>query len=137
MREFQSSFLTSLQESLPTVGALFIEWAPRFEIYTDYCNNYSLAAHELSRLEKNPDFCEFAEECRKSRNLIQLKLADFLLVPIQRICKYKLLLSELCKNTQRSHEDYDDCQKALVEIESITQVCNLAMFWYEQPLSLS
>ena len=25
------------------LGELFIEWAPKFEIYSDYCNNFCLA----------------------------------------------------------------------------------------------
>ena len=64
LRAFQISFLASLEAAFqlatPTdqsessemrrqsysqikLGELFIEWAPKFEIYSDYCNNFCLA----------------------------------------------------------------------------------------------
>ena len=64
LRAFQISFLASLEAAFQLVGPtdesespemkrlsynqiklgeLFIEWAPKFEIYSDYCNNFCLA----------------------------------------------------------------------------------------------
>ena len=72
LRAFQISFLTSLEAAFQLVsqtdesessemcrlsysqiklGELFIEWAPKFEIYSDYCNNFCLA--QVSYYQKN------------------------------------------------------------------------------------
>jgi len=119
------------------LGELFIEWAPKFEIYSDYCNNFCLAQHELGRLEKLDSFSSLAETCRKSRGLIDLKVADFLLVPIQRICKYKILFQDLIKNTKASHPDYKYCKDALVEIENITQKINDSKKKFEETINVN
>ena len=79
----------------------------------------------MGRLEKLDSFSSLAETCRRSRGLIDLKVADFLLVPIQRICKYKILFQDLIKNTRTSHPDYKYCKDALIEIENITQVSQI------------
>lgn len=48
-----------------------------------------------------------------------MNLGAFLIKPVQRICKYPLLLRELLKNTDDSHPDKESLQKALKAIENI------------------
>ena len=65
--------------------------------YVKYCRNYGDAIVELARMDTLEIYSSFWEDCRKSRNLPLLKLADFLLQPVQRICKYPLHFTELLK----------------------------------------
>lgn len=65
--------------------------------YVKYCRNYGDAIVELARMDTLEVYSSFWEDCRKSRNLPLLKLADFLLQPVQRICKYPLHFTELLK----------------------------------------
>lgn len=53
-----------------------------------------------------------------------LDLASFLLKPIQRICKYPLLLRELLKNTPEDDTDHTLVQKGLNAINGVVQYVN-------------
>lgn len=49
---------------------------------------------------------------------------SFLIQPVQRIPRYKLLLSDILKNTPKEHVDYNMLQKALDEVSTIAQFVN-------------
>ena len=53
-----------------------------------------------------------------------LSLFDFIIKPMQRICKYPLLLKEIVAHTSPSHSDFDNLQKALVSLETVTLSVN-------------
>ncbi|KAJ3118691.1 Rho guanine nucleotide exchange factor 4 [Phlyctochytrium bullatum] len=46
------------------------------------------------------------------------------LKPVQRICKYPLLLRELIKNTEEGHPDSANLLKALIKIETVVTIVN-------------
>ena len=126
---FQKSFLAELQKSFnpehpekSAFGKIFAENVSRFRVYAPYCVNYGSALDELNRLESLPVITDFLEECRINKNMQKLKLADFLLGPIQRICKYPLHLSELQKYTEVYHGDAKATGKALIAMKNLTQV---------------
>ncbi|KAJ3067517.1 cytochrome c oxidase subunit 1 [Podochytrium sp. JEL0797] len=55
----------------------------------------------------------------------QLDLGGFLIKPVQRICKYPLLLKEIIKNTDENHREYPVLSLALETIQAIiTEVNN-------------
>ena len=41
-------------------------------------------------------------------------LPSYLIMPIQRIPRYQLLLTELLKNTEPSYEDYSECSHTIL-----------------------
>jgi len=137
--KFQTSFLAELELANESVSipAIFVSWAAKFEVYAEYCNNFCLAQHLLARLSKLDSFNNLSEKCRQDRGLIRLKLADFLLVPIQRICKYKILLADLVKNTDQSHSDYHVCTCALTDIESVTKKINESKKKFEETINVN
>lgn len=45
--------------------------------------------------------------------MIEIPLEGFLLIPVQKICKYPLQLKELLKYTHPEHSDYLNLEKAL------------------------
>jgi len=51
-------------------------------------------------------------------------LSSFLIMPVQRVPRYILLLSELAKHTSPSHPDAADLQEAAQEMEKITHFLN-------------
>ncbi|OUM66294.1 hypothetical protein PIROE2DRAFT_59475 [Piromyces sp. E2] len=53
-----------------------------------------------------------------------LKLDSFLIKPVQRICKYPLLLRELIKYTDESNKDYANLIKAYARLETVVTVVN-------------
>lgn len=51
-------------------------------------------------------------------------MQSFLIKPIQRICKYPLLLKELLKHTPDDHPDYEYLSKSCQSIEEIVKKIN-------------
>jgi len=58
------------------------------------------------------------EDCRG------LTLFSFLIKPVQRICKYPLLLKDLLNHTKEDHPDYDNLVQALPKINTVVEYVN-------------
>lgn len=61
-------------------------------MYTVYCANQPKAMEVLDRLGRNQTFKNFTDQCMANPACRGLTLFSFLIKPIQRICKYPLLL---------------------------------------------
>lgn len=53
-----------------------------------------------------------------------MDLKAFLVKPVQRLCKYPLLLKELVKVTDANHPDHSNLEKALSKVESVVASIN-------------
>ena len=53
-----------------------------------------------------------------------LDLSNYLLKPIQRVCKYPLLVRELLRATNEAHPDIENLNKALMKIETVVATIN-------------
>jgi len=51
-------------------------------------------------------------------------ISSYLIKPVQRICRYPLLLKELLKETPKTHLDYNNLVQVLPKIESIISSAN-------------
>jgi hypothetical protein len=128
---FSSDFLAELekhvqphQPELSEIGACFVRHKRGFEIYSDYCNNHSLAGEELFRLQGDAMYQCFFEMCRLQQRMIAIPLEGFLLTPVQKICKYPLQLRELLCFTWPSHADYRPLQAAYDAMRDIAALVN-------------
>ena len=75
----------------------------KFTTYYEFCSNYPSAIHEATIR---------AEDLRKYDKVIpSSQLPSYLIKPVQRICKYPLLMRELLKNTPDTDPDYDNILK--------------------------
>ncbi|KAI3630408.1 hypothetical protein MIR68_011843 [Amoeboaphelidium protococcarum] len=112
---------------VPNVGQVFLQHAALLKMYSVYVNNYDLACNEISRLQsvkhsqgiskkKRLYFKEICTAAMKDPRHTQPNLSFYLIMPVQRVPRYKLLLEDLLKNTTSSHPDYKDLHKALAEI---------------------
>ena len=61
-------------------------------MYTTYCANQPKAMQVLDSLDRNKKFVAFLDQCMLNPECRGLTLFSFLIKPIQRICKYPLLL---------------------------------------------
>ena len=97
-------------------------------MYTQYVGNHDNASEFLKRTEKdNRRFRDFlADNLLKAENK-NLSLASYLIMPIQRIPRYKLLIEELLRNTQDSHPDYPHLLKGLDLVSSVAKHINAEM----------
>jgi len=113
------------QASLPVeeqrIGSAFITLSKCLLLYSDYCNNQEQADELYTKLKGNSDtFNNLMKENMAKPESQRLDLNSFLLKPVQRVCKYPLLLRELLSKTPESHPDYDDLRLAL---EGVQESC--------------
>ncbi|KAJ3158185.1 spermatogenesis-associated protein 13 [Geranomyces michiganensis] len=107
---FQQEFLTNLEMCVGTktreneddvscaVANVFIEMQQRFKVYSQYCTQHDGAIKTLNEYESRPEMVTFLKDFR---GLAQTKLdvKDYLIKPVQRLCRYPLLISELMKHS--------------------------------------
>eukprot|EP01080_Neovahlkampfia_damariscottae_P005860 gene5860-9688_t len=110
-------------EKRKKVGKIFSEFASSFKTYLSFCSNYENIIKKLEEFRSRDNFDEYLYERKYSpENTPGYSLESYLILPIQRIPRYELLLSDLLKFTPKEHEDYEDIQN------SITQIKNVAIF---------
>ncbi|KAL6044428.1 Rho guanine nucleotide exchange factor (GEF) 17 [Balamuthia mandrillaris] len=107
------------------VGDILVERSDLFKLYAVYCSNQPIIMTELTKLKtKYPPFKEFLDEAFRNPQCRLLELHSFLIHPLQRICKYPLLLKELLKNTPEDHPDHMDLKEALERISEVVDLIN-------------
>jgi hypothetical protein len=93
-------------------------------IYKAYCVGHKEAVELFQKLKKNKAFSAFLEEAFEDPSCKRLLLTDYLIMPVQRVCKYPLLLDKIIENTPKSHSDYAALQQGFEAINSLLQVVN-------------
>ncbi|KAG4303085.1 hypothetical protein PCANB_000719 [Pneumocystis canis] len=121
--DFQRRFLigieanSALQSEHQRFGALFIQMAKSFSIYEPFCSNYTYAS-DLA-IEETPKLNKLAHIVEPT-----YELPSLLIKPIQRICKYPLLLKELLKYTDPSDPHYEELKQGMHAIKRVTDRVN-------------
>jgi hypothetical protein len=125
-----------------TLCDLFVQFAPFLKMYTQYAGQNGESMKTLRNLQEKDEtfaaFCGAASAQCKGHTL-----DSFLIMPIQRIPRYLLLLSELKKYTPEQYTDYAPLQKAeeLIGVtakhinEQVRTRYNLST--YSQPIVIS
>jgi len=108
-----------LPEQEQRIGQCFLLLAKCLLIYTDYCSNQPQADELLVKLiQTNSEFAALEQENMARPECRRLGLNAYLIKPVQRACKYPLLLRELLKETPPSHPDYKDLTEACEAMQS-------------------
>lgn len=107
------------------IGEVFTKLADYFKMYKVYCANQqtSLAAVD-QHLKKNANFKKNLDVCHSDPRCKGLFLQSYLIKPIQRVCKYPLLLRELIKYTPEDHPDFQPLQNAFEKINEVVANIN-------------
>ncbi|KAF0499383.1 RhoGEF-domain-containing protein [Gigaspora margarita] len=121
--DFQRRFLIGVEATSSAspeeqrFGTLFIQMEENFAVYEPFCANYvsasDLVIQELPSLQKLSHVVEPTYE-----------LPSLLIKPIQRICKYPLLLQELLKFTDKEDKYYDEIKCGLNAIKRVADRVN-------------
>ncbi|KAI9355339.1 Dbl homology domain-containing protein [Zopfochytrium polystomum] len=106
------------------VGDIFLVVAQYFKMYTIYCGNQPEAMSYLKRERSNKRLSSFLQFCLLKPVCRGLDLGAFLLKPVQRICKYPLLLRELLKHTLEDHVDRKNLEAAFELTNNIVSIVN-------------
>ncbi|XP_075427394.1 phosphatidylinositol 3,4,5-trisphosphate-dependent Rac exchanger 1 protein isoform X2 [Ascaphus truei] len=123
-KEFLAALEFSLQpepQSHHELGNVFLKFKTRFCVYEEYCSNHEKALRLLMELNKIPNVRAFLLGCMLlgGRKTTEIPLEGYLLTPIQRICKYPLLLKELAKRTPTKHPDHQAVHSALQAMKTV------------------
>uniref|UniRef100_A0A8I3W661 Phosphatidylinositol-3,4,5-trisphosphate dependent Rac exchange factor 2 n=1 Tax=Callithrix jacchus TaxID=9483 RepID=A0A8I3W661_CALJA len=110
------------------VGICFLHFKDKFRIYDEYCSNHEKAQKLLLELNKIRTIRAFLLNCMLlgGRKNTDVPLEGYLVTPIQRICKYPLILKELLKRTPRKHSDYAAVMEALQAMKAVCSNINEA-----------
>uniref|UniRef100_A0A7M4EV23 Phosphatidylinositol-3,4,5-trisphosphate dependent Rac exchange factor 1 n=1 Tax=Crocodylus porosus TaxID=8502 RepID=A0A7M4EV23_CROPO len=126
--DVHKEFLTALEfclqpepQSQHELGNVFLKFKDKFCVYEEYCSNHEKALRLLMELNKIPPVRAFLLSCMLlgGRKTTDIPLEGYLLTPIQRICKYPLLLKELAKRTPSKHPDHHAVQNALQAMKAV------------------
>jgi hypothetical protein len=95
-------------------------------MYSNYVKDNETSSRVMAKLlaanKKFADFCEAASQEPRSKGLT---LSSLLIMPIQRIPRYRLLLEQLVKVTPTSYNDYADLSRASQLLNGIASYINL------------
>lgn len=103
----------------------FLTLADYLKMYSQYCGNQKISRETVHATQaRNSRFKAFLEKKATDPELNNLTLKDYLIKPIQRLCKYPLLLRELIRYTDDGHRDYQGLKEALEKIENVVTSVN-------------
>eukprot|EP01114_Cavostelium_apophysatum_P014795 TRINITY_DN3922_c0_g1_i1.p1 TRINITY_DN3922_c0_g1~~TRINITY_DN3922_c0_g1_i1.p1 ORF type:complete len:526 (-),score=118.52 TRINITY_DN3922_c0_g1_i1:1033-2610(-) len=107
------------------VGDIFLDLVEEFKSYRHYITNYNESLQMLNAcIAKSPAFNQFLLEAKSNPRCNLRGASDFLIMPIQRLPRYELLLSDLLKCTDEHHSDYSDIKECLSQLKQITNYLN-------------
>eukprot|EP01051_Picozoa_sp_SAG22_P015191 SAG22_NODE_1953_length_3264_cov_3.629068_2_plen_481_part_00 len=104
------------------IGDVFVQIGPYFKVYGEYCRMFETASAKL--LECRAGYPAFAMLLDNLREVHKLDCGSFLIMPIQRIPRYKMLLEEITKATRPEHRDYADLCKAASLVGAVAKGVN-------------
>jgi len=125
-QELLSAFEKRQKENpyVEEIGDIWLTMLEYLKMYMLYCGNYAYAITKLEDLKRSKSFNKFLMTQFHKKESRSLKLDSFLIKPVQRICKYPLLLRELLKYTDESSKDYSNLIKAYARLETVVTVVN-------------
>merc|ERR1712179_688426 len=104
------------------IGDLLCEQLPHFSPYVRFCSRQLKACQFIQqKIESSPEFKQLEKKCCTDPRAKGLPLSSYLLKPLQRICKYPLLIKEMLKYTKVNHPDRSNLEMAL---EKADELCN-------------
>eukprot|EP01156_Anaeramoeba_ignava_P010083 Anaeramoba_ignava/a478821_33.p1 GENE.a478821_33~~a478821_33.p1 ORF type:complete len:749 (+),score=244.33 a478821_33:215-2461(+) len=107
------------------VGKIFMQYVNFLKIYTQYCANHSQSMNIVAKYSKKDSFENFLQHQKETIPECKgLGVLDFLIKPIQRICKYPLLFKELLKSTNQTYSDYQDLAQAYQALYGVAAYVN-------------
>jgi hypothetical protein len=126
--KFHHSFLQDIQAENSNIPQVFIKYADIFLLYTQYLQGYERSLNSFQELRNHKKFQEFLNEVKAE--LIKqpggLDLMSYMIMPVQRIPRYVLLLTELQRNTLFSNAEYQTLLDALFKMKRIAMRINEA-----------
>lgn len=108
-----------------TIGDVFVQHKEKFIAYGPYCMGLGDSRARIIELEKgDANVKAKIYECTASVNDNQFKLQDLLCLPMQRVLKYHILLSEMIKSTAIDAPDRKSLEMAKEAMDDVNSYVN-------------
>ena len=129
------------------VGEFFLSVAPLFALYAQYTSNHDLAVDVLKdNYQDRQDYLDLMKVC-ETEALRVIKettgvsrppqlIGFYLIMPVQRVPRYKMLLQELLKRTPEGHRDNESLPAAVEEVDKAAHKINESIRAREQKQQL-
>ncbi|KAI8579353.1 hypothetical protein K450DRAFT_280976 [Umbelopsis ramanniana AG] len=112
---------------------VFVTMGPSFMVYAEFCGSHSKATKICANYQARPEWISFSKMCLLESDTAtmndeasstasastRLHLDDYLIKPIQRICRYQLLLKEILKSTDMASLEYEKLKHAYDIMQTI------------------
>ena len=99
--------------------------------YEQYCGGFDLAQKTYDQSSQDPNFNALIKQLKTDNPLDSL-----LMMPVQRIPRYKLLLVDFLKNTPKTHADAEGLEKAVQMISGTASEINEKIRAHEKTATL-
>lgn len=103
----------------------------KFQVYMKYCRFKKRQERTLKQLQDKPKFNGILRLLESDSKCQGLSLHSFLLLPVQRITRYRLLIEAILNRTDPQSETYQLTQDCLRACNEIVMLCNAAAKQYE------
>eukprot|EP00800_Vazella_pourtalesii_P000125 TRINITY_DN1013_c0_g1_i1.p1 TRINITY_DN1013_c0_g1~~TRINITY_DN1013_c0_g1_i1.p1 ORF type:complete len:905 (-),score=168.76 TRINITY_DN1013_c0_g1_i1:99-2813(-) len=111
---------------IESVTDLILNNISKFHRFIPYCKNQYYQNQKYKELMKNnPKFVEIITQLEKDKECHNLDLTSFLMLPVQRITRLPLLLSNILEFTPEHHDNYQSVKTALFKIQEIAYRCDV------------
>eukprot|EP01104_Vermistella_antarctica_P019541 TRINITY_DN76_c3_g1_i1.p1 TRINITY_DN76_c3_g1~~TRINITY_DN76_c3_g1_i1.p1 ORF type:complete len:420 (-),score=92.07 TRINITY_DN76_c3_g1_i1:222-1298(-) len=125
MMEARVKDFSSTEYERLVIGDIFSKQSDLFKMYTQYVANQPQLISTLESCQRsNSEFFAYIKTAESDTRSKGLSILSWLIKPIQRICKYPLLLRDLLKNTPNYHLDHGPLTVALRKIEQVVNYVN-------------
>ncbi len=109
---------------LSAMLSVFLNYAPLFSLYSDYVNLFDASRGKLQELRDRPAVDAFIRACEMQTSCHGLRLADFLIQPVQRVPRFRLLLETILKYTPEGDPLQNQIKICLDRISSVATKIN-------------
>ncbi|KAI8375102.1 hypothetical protein EDC96DRAFT_345545 [Choanephora cucurbitarum] len=120
------------------VAKKFLDQIKQFSLYKHYCDMHADAWALFSEYRDRPEWSSFLKDCTTLDAYIdsfrvipdsisqpkKLQFEDYLIKPVQRICRYHLLIREIIRYTSPQTAEYDLWNVVLSEMQDVVSEIN-------------
>ncbi|KIK92638.1 hypothetical protein PAXRUDRAFT_34429 [Paxillus rubicundulus Ve08.2h10] len=139
-RLYPSPSMSSPASHTTPLSSLLLAHFPYLSLYTPFIMSFPTSLAFLISLSHpstiNPAFATFLRTQESHSTCAHLRLADYLLTPVQRCPRYLLLLKDLLNFTDPEDPERERLQEVCDLVEKITTSLNTSLASHAQALSL-
>mmetsp|Transcript_10756 Transcript_10756/g.14954 ORF Transcript_10756/g.14954 Transcript_10756/m.14954 type:complete len:240 (-) Transcript_10756:261-980(-) len=123
VKVLQSAQPDKESDDIVDIGERFLSVAGQLtEIYTPYLRCFTELRESIKAEKKKSKYSKFFKDACKQCN--GLEIESYLIMPVQRLPRYKMLIFELMKYTPEDHVERKSLEEAADMIKQILDDCN-------------